>query len=629
MSHDNTKTCPVKLACLSEYVAMRDGVCLAVSAWRGADKKNGIRRPAVVMMTRYWRAMQLLDDKPELQSQYAFAEYLYARGYILVVADARGSGASFGSRETEIPPSEVEDFGELIHWVSEQAWCDGRVASTGTSYTANTTLCSLVTANSALKIGVCRAPDVDCYRYLLAPGGIPNHWFLSSWGMSAAAQDRNDTETLFSIGYWPIPAEGTTNILGVRPVDSDSKEEQLTAAVVAHQHNFNLAESEEGLTYFDNNALGSYRYIFDPVYKQKIEESNIPLVIRCGWHDAGTQLGVLAMFNSFNAAIKVIIGPWNHGGDYRVDPFYSADETYAAPIPKQEAWADTVTTLDHLLQGEGSTNAVAAVDSIESNENFRCVEYYTLGANRWCTANHWPPECTVQRWYLAANQQLSPIKPEAHQGSDIYRVSADATTGLNNRWHAQSVAKPVLFPDRQYEDQKLQVYDSGPFEQDVEITGHPVVCLYLRSSANDGQFFAYLEAIDPEGRVYLLTEGQLRGLHHKISEETPPYTMFGPYHSLLEKDSQLLTPGELVELSFDLFPLSIQLQRGWRIRLAIAGADKDTFAPIAGCETPEITIERNANFASYMDVPFVTTVARSSCEIGENRTDQEGGYVEE
>ena len=61
---------------------------------------------------------------------------------MLVVCDARGTGASFGHREMELPSDEVADLGELIEWVAAQPWCDGQVATTGTSYTANTTLMS-------------------------------------------------------------------------------------------------------------------------------------------------------------------------------------------------------------------------------------------------------------------------------------------------------------------------------------------------------------------------------------------------------------------------------------------------------------------------------------------------------
>jgi putative CocE/NonD family hydrolase len=149
------------------------------------------------------------------------------------------------------------------------------------------------------------------------------------------------------------------------------------------------------------------------------------------------------------------------------------------------------------------------------------------------------------------------------------------------------------------------VYDTPPLETNLEITGHPVVHLFVRSNATDGQFYVYLEAVLPDGRVKCVTDGQLRTIHRKISESPPPYTMFGPYHTFERKDALPLVPGEVAEIAFDLLPISVLFEAGWRIRLAIAGADRDVFAPIPGCEAPEITVERNSRHASFINLPII------------------------
>ena len=613
-----------ELNCLSEYVAMRDGIRLAVSTWFGKEyEKNTDKRPAVVIITRYWRAMAFKQDKPELQGNYTLASYLWARGYVLVVADARGSGASFGRREDELSPAEVVDIGEIIDWAAEQDWCDGRVATTGTSYTANSTVCSLVTASSALKLGVCRAPDFDIYRHLLAPGGIVNISFVEIWGAATAAQDANDAKTLLEGGYWKVPDGGVENVLGVRPVDGDLDGALLAAAVVEHKTNFNWNITSMGgnLAFIDSVLLPDSDSTGDAalqkqdsetksvvavnlspylLYGDKIEQGNIPLVVRCGWHDAATALGALSLFTSCRNPIRVILGPWNHAGDCRVDPFQPGDGM------QPEAFA-----IDYRLELiAGSLDATFKKDSplsgdTPTDEQFGVVEYYTLGENQWKTTRVWPlPHTRWQRLYLSGDHQLSHVVPELETACDRYQVDPSTSTGLNNRWYCQ-LQHPVFFPDRQEDDKKLLVYDTPPLEHDVEITGHPVVHLFVRSTASDGQFFAYLETVDPDGRVRFLTDGQLRALHRKVSDKTPPYTMFGPYHSLKKKDAAPLVPGEVAEITFDLLPISVLLKKGQRIRMAIAGADKDTFAPIVGGERPEITVERNCVYASYIDIPTV------------------------
>ena len=397
----------------------------------------------------------------------------------------------------------------------------------------------------------------------------------------------------------PKPSSGVDNLLGVRPVDSDTDGTLLQQAITEHKDNFNLQGHEGSMITIDNVIYEKHRPFFDPVYQQAIEHSHIPAVIRCGWHDAGTQLGALSMFASFDAPLHIIIDPWNHTGDSQADPLTQGDGTIADTRPMEDLWASTAMLIDHYCSVDGS-------DKVSQDSPRRVIDYYTLGDNRWRQTTQWPlPETQRQRWYTAADHQLTLQPPASEQGSDTYHVDDTASTGRDNRWFAQARHKPILFPDRQEADKKLLVYDTPPLEQDTEITGHPVVSLQLRTSATDGQFFAYLETVDPDGRVRLLTEGQLRGLHRKISDETPPYKMFGPYHSLLKKDAQLMVPGEVTEISFDLFPISVLLKQGQRIRLAIAGADSDVFAPIPGCERPTLNIERNAVYASYIDLPII------------------------
>ena len=598
----------ISLKCISQYITMRDGVRLAVSIWSSEDAHRlELRVPAILVTTRYWRALSFKQDMPEAQPYYALAESLCANDYALVVADARGSGASFGFRDTELTHDEVVDIGETIDWVARQRWCDGRVATVGTSYSANTALRSLVTAPKTLKGVVCRAPDFDLYRHLLAPGGVVNHWFIEVWGRATAAQDRNNVAALYADGYWVPPNEAVENVLGVRAIDEDidfeygAGDSLLAAAIEEHHDNFQLDSSRDSFDYIENEFFNAHHPIFDPIYQRAIEDSRLPLVIRCGWHDAGTSLGALCMYASFQCPLHVILGPWNHEGSYHVDPMDNSDGIIPEPFDIIEARVSCLSSLDGFLK-RTQLEKTKCVEPLP----FRRIEYYTLGEGRWKKTQDWPlAQTTMERWYLDGQHQLSKCRPISEKGSDIYQVDSSARTGRHNRWHAQSPSQPILFPDRHNEDKKLLVYDTPPFEQAVEITGHPVISLNVSSSATDGQFFVYLETIDPDGRVRLLTEGQLRGIHRKVSNEAAPYKMFGPYHSFKKKDAHPLVPGEITEITFDLFPISILLPKGQRVRVAIAGADADVFAPIEGCESPEIVVERNSVYSSYIDLPII------------------------
>jgi len=58
------------------------------------------------------------------------------------------------------------------------------------------------------------------------------------------------------------------------------------------------------------------------------------------------------------------------------------------------------------------------------------------------------------------------------------------------------------------------------------------------------------------------------------------------YHSYLEKDAAPIPANEVVELRFDLLPISYLFKKGHRIRIAIGTADIDNFKDLnrAGSE---------------------------------------------
>jgi uncharacterized protein len=55
-------------------------------------------------------------------------------------------------------------------------------------------------------------------------------------------------------------------------------------------------------------------------------------------------------------------------------------------------------------------------------------------------------------------------------------------------------------------------FTSAAFVKPLEITGFPVVTLWVSSSVNDASLFVYLLMVDGEGRSYYISEGILRSV---------------------------------------------------------------------------------------------------------------------
>jgi putative CocE/NonD family hydrolase len=140
----------------SQYLTMRDGVKIAVEVWLPPKLEQGDKVPTLIYATRYSRKglatplsfqYKLLlrrrgadPSASELHILQLTPEALWANeaGYAVVLVDARGSAASFGTRPMEWSPDEVADYGEIIAWASSQPWSNGKVGAWGTSYPGNT-----------------------------------------------------------------------------------------------------------------------------------------------------------------------------------------------------------------------------------------------------------------------------------------------------------------------------------------------------------------------------------------------------------------------------------------------------------------------------------------------------------
>ena len=199
------------------YVTMRDGVRLAVDVVLPDPLPPASRLPAILTMTRYWRATALRPPPVAWWVNLApTAIYrLFAQhGYALLFADVRGTGASFGVNHGALAPDEIADLGELAMWAAAQPWCNGRVGAYGTSYTGSTAELSAATGAPALKAVFPRFNEFDLYTDIAFPGGVPLQAFIRRWGEANEALDANRLPP--SAPWWE-----RLLVCGVKPVDAD------------------------------------------------------------------------------------------------------------------------------------------------------------------------------------------------------------------------------------------------------------------------------------------------------------------------------------------------------------------------------------------------------------------------
>lgn len=590
--------------CSSVYVRMRDGVKIAVSIFLPPDLRVGERVPVLMRTTRYWRdrqtgwgmramaALHLFDPSSLVDPQTA---HFNDRRFAVIVADARGSGASGGRRIVEYSPAEVTDMGEVAAWAAQQPWSSGRVGTFGVSYDGNTAELAAAAHQPAIRAVMPLYDDFDP-QALVEPGGVALRGFIEQWSDMVAALDRDDVCGADAVKDWECWKDRWMTP-GVLPVDADPHEEQLAQQVMEH-HNMNVAEALARVEFRDDvlaTGTGPLRFADISPYglRAQIGAAGVPMMVWCGWLDADSCQGALVRYRTFSNPQQLIIGPLSHGGGFNVDPFAGS---HIPPAPTEEEQLRM--EADFFQRALRDPTGVAMESSIR---------YYTMGEGEWHSTRTWPPTgLRTERLYFAEGNALRSSAPAIGTGGgeDGYRVDFTASSGTQTRWDTQLSGGDVVYPDRAGEDRKLLTYTSTPLETDLEITGSPVLTLRMSSTSSDGAIHAYLEDVAPTGRVTYLDEGVFRMIDRKeVDPKNLPYVPAGPAHSFLRADAERMKPGAIATIRISLFPTSILLRKGHSIRIALAGADASLFQRYPATGTPTWTVYREAGQFSFVELP--------------------------
>ena len=183
---------------LSCYVPMRDGVKLAVDVLLPKNLAAAEKIPAILIYTRYWRLMELRAPfkwflKPEQMSSRLskLVPYFTRHGYAIVLADVRGTGASFGVWQHPWTQESIDDACIVVDWIVAQPWSNGNVGGTGVSYVGTTTELLGVLHHPAVKALVPMFNHPDAFTDIAFPGGVFNERFIRDWSDLDWVLDQN------------------------------------------------------------------------------------------------------------------------------------------------------------------------------------------------------------------------------------------------------------------------------------------------------------------------------------------------------------------------------------------------------------------------------------------------------
>jgi uncharacterized protein len=544
-------------------VSMRDGVALATDIYRPAS--GGVptaeRLPVLLQRTPYE-----IDGREIVRQATFFAEH----GYVVALQNIRGRYKS-GGRFMKYDPVGPNDAFDTIAWLAALPYSDGQVAMWGTSYGAHTQAEAAKAKPPALK------------ALLLNEGGLSNAWDNAvrhggafelgrelTWAWGEIAADATDpviqkyiAEEKVNDWYSAFPFREGLSPLAINPEYEKYIRDEMT-------------KSDYG-EYWQGPGMNWQEY-----YEQS---ADIPMMHVGGWYDIWlrtTTDNYRNLAQMKRAPVRMMIGPWNHGGNTRTS-------TGEVDFGVESAIADFNTGFqlryfDHVLKGKATgaeKDAPVRLFVMGTGDGHRDASGKLFHGGYWRDAQEWPlPEAKVTPYYLHANGSLTTTAPGAtgprsttytfDPRNPVPTIGGSVSGRLKDGAYDQRErpeffgSKPPYLPLRARQD--VLVFQTEPLAEDVTVIGPISVRLFGSSTATDTDFTAKLvdvyppSADLPRGFDLNVTDGIIRARYRggRLKQE-------------------LIVPGQVYEFTVRPFPTANVFKKGHRIRLDISSSNFPRF----------------------------------------------------
>ena len=471
------------------------------------------RFPTLVYRTPY--------GKDDALKEYTTFVHAVERGYAVVVQDVRGRYRSAG----EFRPYEREgrDGYDTIEWAAQQPWSNGRVGTFGLSYPGAVQWLAAVESPPHLEAMV-PAMTFSTPQNFFYSGGV---WDLSwlPWIWQSIERRR-----------WNAVK---TKMLGALPLDGAVEVEELRT--IAPYYNDWLHHPPE-----------------DPFWnfaelKNKYGRTRAAVLNFSAWNDDNygpegaitNYLGLVASRRGQPSATALLLGPWVHGSDATArTKFGERDFGPTAAIDYDDV---VLTWMDRYLRDDPRATVLSG------------VRYFVMGANQWKTSDTWPPEGRERVFYLsggeASRRELTSTPPSGTRAPSTFL--SDPDDPVLNPYESAGVHDYQALAKRR----DVLTFDSSPLARDLEVTGPIRARIHLSCDCSDTDLWVRLLDVAPNGAAYNLM--------------SPGLDVIRVSYRDLEKGRQLLTPGQVYEITLDRLVTSNVFRAGHRVRIQISA----TFFP--------------------------------------------------
>lgn len=521
-------------------VRMRDGVRLSVDVYR-PDTTDKL--PALLAFAIYNKDLQGPDIADALTPQPAWSplwtgwleagdtRFLTSRGYVHVIGAPRAIGKSEGGGSREF------DSYDLIEWIAQQPWCDGKVGMIGISGFGAEQFNVAKQQPPSLKaifpfdprgaygtLGSFREEYhggvLHLFRYLLS-NNLVTHQNKGQPGYLSPEREALWRKAMANPDFKMYPH--VYNVL-------TQKGQHLPAVFDVLIHPYDREEAVEKA-------------------EADFEKVKVPAYTGSGWYAYGykTHLnGAQNWFRNIASPKKLTLG----GPAHLERPFHSFHR-------------EILRWHDHWLKG---------LDTGIMDEP--PVKYWVMGANEWRYGDDWPlPETQWTKLYLSSWGRLrpEPFLPSSNEG----RLAPDSF---------------VQMPLTQTSEVQRLRYVSEPLPQDTLIAGPMVLNLFASIDQDDTNWIIAVSDLGPDVSVRTgrdgernvpsdlpereITRGWLKASQRSLDpQRSKPWK---PWHKLTRAARKPIVPGEVNDYAIELMASANLFKSGHRICIDITSVDVPT-----------------------------------------------------
>lgn len=553
-------------------VPMSDGVVLRADIHYPVDPETGQPAagpfPVLLSVTPYGKKA----PPPAAQIGGGATPYLIKRGYIEVMVDVRGTGASGGSFEM-LAAEQRQDGVDLVDWAATLPNSNGRVGMFGISYLAINQLftAAAVGPDSPLKAIFPVMAAHDFYRDAAAMGGVPHLRTIRAYGaIYSLLNVVNPTLELLARGGHPRPRAG--GLTAVRQRGRDQR--RYFGPLVADAMSGGDVAYDE--PFWDTLRPGDVL--------ADIAANGVAVFLVGGWHDAfqrGEPLNYAGLQNAFagrpNGApmepdqplserFQLMMGPWYHVSNFGGLHLNAL----------QLRW------FDHWLKDERA----AAV----SGSPFT---FQAIGSSQWFHARDYPvAEAEPTRFYLSPDGHLTREAGQEEcavtlnyksRGPMAGRSMEQWSLGMNSFMATQRGARIRYDLDNRRLQRGALTYTTEPFTSPALVVGPITLTLHAAANTTETLWVAHLDDVAPDGASRPLTQGALLGSHRALDPERtwylPDGTVLRPHHFSTRAASQPVVPGEVTRYDVEIFPTAALIAPDHQLRLTLTTYDFPNLVP--------------------------------------------------